>query len=42
MSRDYEDIPNLVYLHVPGAGPAMGEDVLNEIRGVSDPLEGFM
>ena len=37
-----EDIPNLVFRWVPGAGPDMGEDVLAEIRGLEQPMEGFM
>ena len=37
-----EDIPNLVFAFVPSFGPAMGRDVLNEMRGVREPTEGFM
>lgn len=37
------DIPNLVFAFVPSFGPSLGQDVLNELRGISgEPIEGFM
>ena len=38
----YDDIPNLVFRHVRGFGPDLGREVLNEVRGVEEPMEGFM